>query len=1156
MQNRVCCCITWAPRFFTWDRTYVIRSFLKLYVSISCLLAMVLYVEFFMNLFVEYLITCLVHHEDYYIYALSMVPILLFVCDMLIRLAWQAVVVSWSLNCDANGDLEAADAQVGLYALRSRLISTNNLNYTFANDARDNNNFDMWVEEQEDLYDDRMKEAADEEAKRKKALKKKSQSYKDFKLNELDEHKRNDIELTTKTGKETEEDLVDKTKKTLKATGDAIALGAAKTKETLSDAADVMVTGVEDAGLAMQDIAVDVADGMKKLARSISGHDDDKTPMTPSQQKAECIKQIQRAKDKEHFRQKMADYFMATCWRLGFFFYSMIFACLGAWSVEVDVAVNGFFWQLVMRYCVLGGVVWSMVYCVGAFFVSISSRFRSWKLIHAKLPRWKLFFLIDARDYETNNVGWTRIKFMVMGGSIMIALVTIVTSYFYIEEKWSSFIHFVGIVFALYYFINLFMACKPYALYALWTDSIPPPGRNYTAHQIASETLRDQNLLANSLRSSKNVTQDVADEDSATMEDQLHELDFDAPKTVTLSPENADTKITLTTPASTASTVSNEEERKEAYQEVAAASPIGNGELQMDRDPIASASQSDSAKKGGRARTDTLKRQKDKKKFKSFRSQRTSDLQRRYKAFFYEYRATDREDFAIAKDKIMLMDCAYMKALAIAFLANYEQYWLNVYRPFDEYDIESNLSSTHILAGFQWMKSICRCQLQQRRKKNCRQRCWWFCKYLMDNFCNICVVITTLGFMFVLFQTSQRLSGNDEAFRDTVHYEKNSTAYYGICSDTFGSDDIGGEYQMSVLDITVLTQLAYEADNYDLCGLIDVWFNNSFELIKIHREEPFYFHMRHKYQHVDIIAIRGTDNVIEMMQDLSLFVEVVIFEGLQWIVPFLNGLPISFVRQILYYASYIEGVINADSRTAFDEPVFEYATKYLARLESECGYESDTIQDWKGATTLHFVGHSLGGAIAEIVAANLHELNLKSGIKSSMQSFGVCSPGVLLSSAKFGFGVEALDKTSSSLLPRRDLVSSVDFHGGSTQYTECEAGNPLQCHVMDNVLCQLFHGCPRDLADSFKRKVLTDFCETSEADDSDDKPQIGKSILKFRGNAFDEVSDWHWEKILDKCDAGVYDRCDSYNDQLYNCSSVYDAEDSEDICYSEAALHS
>ena len=53
------------------------------------------------------------------------------------------------------------------------------------------------------------------------------------------------------------------------------------------------------------------------------------------------------------------------------------------------------------------------------------------------------------------------------------------------------------------------------------------------------------------------------------------------------------------------------------------------------------------------------------------------------------------------------------------------------------------------------------------------------------------------------------------------------------------------------------------------------------------------------------------------------------------------------------------------------------------------------------------MGHSLGGGVAQIVAANVYE-----DINQNVMSFGLSSPGTFYSSKKFGFETEALTFTS------------------------------------------------------------------------------------------------------------------------------------------------
>eukprot|EP01084_Bolivina_argentea_P016812 31408_1 len=256
-----------------------------------------------------------------------------------------------------------------------------------------------------------------------------------------------------------------------------------------------------------------------------------------------------------------------------------------------------------------------------------------------------------------------------------------------------------------------------------------------------------------------------------------------------------------------------------------------------------------------------------------------------------------------------------------------------------------------------------------------------------------------------------------------------------------------------------LSQVVYEMDNFNINEILDKYFDSQYEIIGSQYIVPFYFHMKHKQIDVDYVSIRGTAGLQEALQDISLFVEIGLFEGLQWLVPFLNALPTSFVTAMIYYASLTEQLINADVRAGFDEPIYDYLSTYL---------ENTTTSH------LHIVGHSLGGGIASIVAANLFEDDYDSFITS----FGVCSPGVLYSSAKFGFGIEALDKTSRSLLPRRDLVSMVDSHGGSVQYTNCKETSMLNCHVMPSVICEVYQNCPNTLAK--KPHIFDCYCSNDD----------------------------------------------------------------------------
>ena len=144
-------------------------------------------------------------------------------------------------------------------------------------------------------------------------------------------------------------------------------------------------------------------------------------------------------------------------------------------------------------------------------------------------------------------------------------------------------------------------------------------------------------------------------------------------------------------------------------------------------------------------------------------------------------------------------------------------------------------------------------------------------------------------------------------------------------------------------------------------------FNGEFEFVYESRIEPVFYHMRNKNLSIDVIGVRGTKSISDVYQDLSLFGEISILQGLQWFIPFLSGLPVSFVQQIISYASWADGYIS-DHAQRYDEPVLQYIATNHNYMQSN----------------VIVVGHSLGGGIAQLVAAKLvNKFNF------TIRSFGI-----------------------------------------------------------------------------------------------------------------------------------------------------------------------
>mmetsp|Transcript_8939 Transcript_8939/g.13795 ORF Transcript_8939/g.13795 Transcript_8939/m.13795 type:complete len:302 (+) Transcript_8939:1-906(+) len=274
-------------------------------------------------------------------------------------------------------------------------------------------------------------------------------------------------------------------------------------------------------------------------------------------------------------------------------------------------------------------------------------------------------------------------------------------------------------------------------------------------------------------------------------------------------------------------------------------------------------------------------------------------------------------------------------------------------------------------------------------------------------------------------------------------------APYPICNVKFAGD------YLNVLDLVYLTVASYYSDKAHVRHLFDIWFANEstplndsgwlFNEMHISPVRPSFFHVPHS-NGLDLVSVRGTYEMSDVLQDISLYTQVATLQTFSWVLPLTTILPVTFIRDFVRYSAIPEGMIDPTLRERYDQPIYDYVRTNM----------SEALKNDK---TVLILGHSLGGGIAEIVAAKFADQGY-----SNVYSFGLSSPGTVYSSSKFGFSVEALDKTSISVLPRRDPVSAVDVHGGVAQVIECSAGEMIMCHLAARSFCELFQECGQAMA--------------------------------------------------------------------------------------------
>ena len=94
-------------------------------------------------------------------------------------------------------------------------------------------------------------------------------------------------------------------------------------------------------------------------------------------------------------------------------------------------------------------------------------------------------------------------------------------------------------------------------------------------------------------------------------------------------------------------------------------------------------------------------------------------------------------------------------------------------------------------------------------------------------------------------------------------------------------------------------------------------------------------------------------------------------------------------------------------------------------------------------------GHSLGGGVAQIVAARLQSLAVT-----------FSAPGVVLSRRKFGIYIGDIDEYLVNIQPQGDLVPLLDIQGVKAQEIRCKAGSiSYYCHSVLNTIDEITNGC-------------------------------------------------------------------------------------------------
>eukprot|EP01084_Bolivina_argentea_P060889 111230_1 len=318
-----------------------------------------------------------------------------------------------------------------------------------------------------------------------------------------------------------------------------------------------------------------------------------------------------------------------------------------------------------------------------------------------------------------------------------------------------------------------------------------------------------------------------------------------------------------------------------------------------------------------------------------------------------------------------------------------------------------------------------------------------YCHFFRDFLGWLCTLCVMIIFLVVTYIYAPTINESVE-HRIVDKYNIMSLPTYPICDMVLRNNQY-----LTAMDLVYLTKTAYFANStHEILNQFSIWFGHQYNeswnvsTLSVYNDNVTFYHIKNHQYNFDLIAVRGTDDSLDIMEDISLWSEVSTFQIFSLLIPLTDLFPLNFIQYFVKISSFSEHIISPNIREKYDEPVYEYIKRNIMT---------------KGDDYVIVAGHSLGGGIAQIVAAKLFEYD-RNGLDNII-SFGLSSPGTLYSSTKFGFSTDSLDKTSVSVLPRRDIVSMVDEHGGIVQEIECDAKMVDGCHYAQTSFCEMYEQC-------------------------------------------------------------------------------------------------
>ncbi|EPY23629.1 hypothetical protein STCU_07611 [Strigomonas culicis] len=295
----------------------------------------------------------------------------------------------------------------------------------------------------------------------------------------------------------------------------------------------------------------------------------------------------------------------------------------------------------------------------------------------------------------------------------------------------------------------------------------------------------------------------------------------------------------------------------------------------------------------------------------------------------------------------------------------------------------------------------------------------------------------------------------------------------------------------TTLELSLLSLAAYlfNADEVrSLLTFMNAHFDSDWELRARHGDrcvagdsnhEPTswqgFIELSSRRRDVSVVAVRGTDmsSFTDFLIDVNLFMEMTLYQVLARVIPGVVLIPHELVGNTLRILSmppeedrvpWAAGAretwqdlaasgnhsLRACQQNNYRRDFYVDAYNHLAYVGSRRHFRepgAGAREDWRPSHVV-LTGHSLGGAVAAILAAQL-----------DVPAVVFSAPGIALLRHRFGLALHKVHRNVVSVISSDDIVPFIGTNGGEVHHMQCMAARKDLCHAVEFTIGALWRSC-------------------------------------------------------------------------------------------------